>query len=63
MLVFPIQIVGTGPLVCRLIEGVAHVVATVAAGFQSARLAALVVHHIHAHHVAVAEAAVVHSHH
>ena len=28
--VLPVQLVGTGPLVGRLVEGVAHVVATVA---------------------------------
>ena len=61
--VLPVQLVGTGPLVGRLVEGVAHVVATVAFQLQRARVATLVVHHVHAHHVAVAEAAVVHPHH
>ena len=58
VLVFPVDVVGGFPLVVGFVERVAHVVATVAAGFQSAGRAAVVVDDVDAHHVSVAEAVV-----
>ena len=59
VLVFPVEVVGRIPLIVRLVERVAHVVATVAAGLQRAWCAAVIIDNVHAHHVAVAEAVVV----
>ena len=59
VLVFPIEVVGRVPCVCRLVEGVAHVVAAVAGELQGARFVAVEVDDVDAHDVAVAEAVVV----
>ena len=63
VLVFPVEVVGRVPLIVRLVERVAHVVATVAAGLQRAWCAAVIIDNVHAHHVAVAEAVVVDARH
>ena len=63
MLVFPIQVVCAGPFVGRLVESVAHIVAAVATLLQNAGVTALVVNHVHAHHIAVAEPTVVYPRH
>ena len=47
------------PLIVRLIESVAHIIATVAVYLEGSRLVSLVIYDINAHHVAVAETVVV----
>ena len=59
MLVFPEKVISGVPLIVRLIESVAHIIATVAVYLQGSRLVSLVIYDINAHHVAVAETVVV----
>ncbi len=59
VLVFPVEVVGGTPLVVCLVKSVAHIVATVATRLQSARIVAVVINDIHAHHVTIAETVVV----
>ena len=58
MIVFPVYAVSGFPLVVGFVKHVTHVVATVAAGFQSAGRAAVVVDDVDAHHASGAEAGV-----
>ena len=59
MLVFPKKIVGRTPFIVRLIKGVAHIIATVAANLQGSRSIAIVIYDVNTHHVAIAETVVV----
>ena len=59
MLVFPEKVISGVPLIVRLIERVAHIIATIAIYLQGSRLVSLVIYDVNAHHVAVAETVVV----
>ena len=59
MLVFPEKVISGVPLIVRLIESVAHIIATIAIYLQGSRLVTLVIYDVNAHHVAVAKTVVV----
>ena len=63
VLVFPVEVVGRVPPIVRLVERVAHIIATVAADLQCAGGATVVIDNVHAHHIAVAKAVVVDTRH
>ncbi|CCZ13489.1 unknown [Prevotella sp. CAG:1092] len=63
MLVFPEKVISGVPLIVRLIESVAHIVATVAANLQRARVVAFVIYNVHTHHVTIAETIVINTSH
>ena len=63
MLVFPEEVVSGIPLIVGLVEGMAHIVASVTAYFQCSWVVSFVIDDIDTHHITIAETIVVHSGH